>query len=187
MGGGGLTAFPNCKEQIEFFFVVPCSAGTFLDPMKSSCTDCPVGTYKEIPENVDCTRCPSGKSTETTGSRNITSCLSKHHLITTVKSFKFLGGAMFVNNQTLTWSCVASVDTWQLSVSNSWGCKVTNIGSPRNPRKLITQGHDGFTEFLACDNIFMEKIILSWWQEKILYFIRKMQPRRIFKNRFRTM
>nr|XP_022308447.1 sushi, von Willebrand factor type A, EGF and pentraxin domain-containing protein 1-like isoform X3 [Crassostrea virginica] len=56
---------------------VPCSAGTFLDPMKSSCTDCPVGTYKEIPENVDCTPCPSGKSTETTGSRNITSCLRK--------------------------------------------------------------------------------------------------------------
>ena len=89
--GGGVTAFPICKEQIEFFFVVPCSAGTFLDPMKSTCTDCPVGTYKEIPENVDCTPCPSGKSTETTGSRNITSCLSKNNLITTVESFKFLG------------------------------------------------------------------------------------------------
>ena len=83
--------FQHGKDKLNSFFLVPCSAGTFLDPMKSSCTDCPVGTYKEIPENVDCTPCPSGKSTETTGSRSITSCLSKYNLITAVESFKFVG------------------------------------------------------------------------------------------------
>lgn len=70
-----------CKLPLTdvFYLKVPCSAGTFLDtsdPMKPACKDCPVGTYKEIPEDLACIPCPTGTITEATGAMNITSCLS---------------------------------------------------------------------------------------------------------------
>ncbi|XP_048736999.2 sushi, von Willebrand factor type A, EGF and pentraxin domain-containing protein 1-like isoform X2 [Ostrea edulis] len=75
---------PNCPDgtiiRWSTLTCVPCSAGTFLDtsdPMKPACKDCPVGTYKEIPEDLACIPCPTGTITEATGAMNITSCLKK--------------------------------------------------------------------------------------------------------------
>nr|XP_034325188.1 sushi, von Willebrand factor type A, EGF and pentraxin domain-containing protein 1-like [Crassostrea gigas] len=59
---------------------VPCSEGSFLDtsdPMNPRCRDCPVGTYKESPDDLTCTSCPPGTSTEKPGSMNTTNCLKK--------------------------------------------------------------------------------------------------------------
>lgn len=64
----------------ELCYTVPCSEGTYLDttnPMNPGWKDCPVGTYKESPEDSACYPCPPGTSTEKTGSTNITCCLSK--------------------------------------------------------------------------------------------------------------
>ena len=74
-----------------FSSLVPCPSGTYLDstsdPMNPGCKDCPVGTYKEIPEDVSCIPCPSGTSTETTGSKNITSCQSEFMLTSSLSIF----------------------------------------------------------------------------------------------------
>lgn len=42
---------------VELCSTVPCSEGTYLDttnPMNPGCKDCPVGTYKESPEDIAC-------------------------------------------------------------------------------------------------------------------------------------
>ena len=62
------------------YFPEPCPKGRYFAGGET-CTECPIGQYRDTDRTPECKDCPEGMTTETNGSVSLDNCTRKHPLI----------------------------------------------------------------------------------------------------------